>query len=165
MSIHSPLSCLISLYNLCIFIPAFPIFSFSILFVLSFFLSSFLGVGQLGVVVYHDLVWVRAAVAKPVEKAAETPAQCAPSRHLVSSHGKRYIQWNQLSTYSCGWGDSVRPLCWVTECSLYIFEQSFCSFLHACYCMQGLFHTRQPELGLVFSHCLFFYIKLHAPIK
>lgn len=62
----------------------------------------FLGVGQRGVVVYHGLVWVRAAVVRPVERAAETPALCAPSRRSVSNHGNHFIYQDQSASIQQG---------------------------------------------------------------
>lgn len=73
--------------SVCLF-HGFPVF----LFVFSYFCPFFLGWGQHGVVVYQGLAWVRAAVVRPVERAAETPALCAPSRRLVSSHSFRCKQ-------------------------------------------------------------------------
>lgn len=62
----------------------------------------FLGVGQRGVVVYHGLVWVRAAVVRPAERAAETPALCAPSRRSVSNHGSHFIYQDQSASIQQG---------------------------------------------------------------
>lgn len=76
---HLPSCSSISFFLYALFLVCFPI----------------LGVGQRGVVVFHVLAWVRAAVARPVERAAETPALCAPSRHSVSSHSNHFMYPDQ----------------------------------------------------------------------
>lgn len=72
--------------------------SLSVFFSLLLSWYVFLGVGQRGVVVYHGLVWVRAAVVRPAERAAETPALCAPSRRSVSNHGNHFIYQDQSAS-------------------------------------------------------------------
>lgn len=106
------ISCVSYIFNLWYF-SIFAFLFFYIFFLYPFFLVCFpiLGVGQRGVVVFHVLAWVRAAVARPVERAAETPALCAPSRHWVSSHGNHLIYRDQSAlTQQWSWWQ-IMP-CW-----------------------------------------------------
>ncbi len=82
-------------YLACLLYLSVSLFFFICFFSLLLSWYVFLGVGQRGVVVYHGLVWVRAAVVRPVERAAETPALCAPSRRSVSNHGNHFIYQDQ----------------------------------------------------------------------
>lgn len=89
-------------YLACLLYRSMSLFFFICFFSLLLSWYAFLGVGQRGVVVYHGLVWVRAAVVRPAERAAETPALCAPSRRSVSNHGNHFMYQDQSASIQQG---------------------------------------------------------------
>lgn len=137
---------------------------FSLLFSLCFLL----GVGQRGVVVYHGLAWVRAAVVRPVERAAETPALCAPSRRSVSNHGNHFIYQDQSASTQKGHKRSGKIMrCWKMKSdmpSFASFETGSQAFAHFALCWTQ-FASKLPNTNVCAALLAHIVLRIYLGLK